>query len=250
MGPGCCLASESTTRRNRGLCHVCQDGDPEHGKIGKRNPFTWAPYSLAGGVCVHTSREQGVGVSSDSIGDVTGTFAGFWRWAPSRQLVSAADAGMPDCPLVRDGPGSAHFSAVAAYIGASHSAGGLYPGPFRCAGIYNGAAIGMDEIGGLLSTSSGISKGDLDEGIPGAISDRWKCGDAHVPGIDVPELPSQPLKDFSNLVAGIDVPEMVARPAMSALKGLGFSTLSGGNPNTSANGIEGVTSYACQNRDQ
>ncbi len=29
VGPGCCLALESATRRNRGLCHVCRDGDPE-----------------------------------------------------------------------------------------------------------------------------------------------------------------------------------------------------------------------------
>ncbi len=30
IGPGCCLALESRTRWGRGLCHVCDDGEPEH----------------------------------------------------------------------------------------------------------------------------------------------------------------------------------------------------------------------------
>ena len=47
-------------------------------------------------------------------------------------MASAADAGICACLLVRDGPGSAHNTAVAAHTGASHSAGGLYPGPFGC----------------------------------------------------------------------------------------------------------------------
>ena len=41
-----------------------------------------------------------------------------------------------------------------------------------------------------------------------------------MPGIDVPELSSQPLRESWSPVVGIDVPEMIARPAMSELEGL------------------------------
>ena len=62
------------------------------------------------------------------------------RCVSLQQPASVADAGTLACPLVRDGPGSAHTTAMTAHTGASHSAGGLYPGPFCCAGIKTGVA--------------------------------------------------------------------------------------------------------------
>ncbi len=62
------------------------------------------------------------------------------RCVSLQQPASVADAGTLACPLVRDGPGSAHTTAMTAHTGASHSAGGLYPGPFCCVGIKTGVA--------------------------------------------------------------------------------------------------------------